>query len=193
MEELHLKKYSAGAVSHSFWFGEFQYSSEEAKHLIVDKNYWKKPSENVAKRTYVTVNNRVHSLSKGLAELFDSVDVENRRVINLVAIMNTMKLMRDFMYQVYRPQLIIGDSKIEDYEITSYFRNLESAHEEVAKWTDQTRKRLQRAIKTFLREAHLATDEGTALLIRRPLLDPRLENQLIKDGHADYVAILLGK
>lgn len=196
-----MEKYSAGAVSYSFWFDEFQslvdlrsqYSVDEAKHMILDGNYWHKASEGSKSRAYGAVSHRVDSLSEEMLELFPNLGKDNQLIVNLVSIMNTVKLMRDFMYEVYRPQLIIGDSKIEDFEIDAFFKKIELSHEEVTKWSDLTEHRLQATIKTFLRDSKIVKDENTALLLQRPLLDPRLENQLKEDGHADYVAIFLGR
>ncbi|MEM5032020.1 BrxA family protein [Limosilactobacillus fermentum] len=66
---------------------------------------------------------RVGSLTPAMRALFDQLDPVNQRIMNLIAIMNTEQLMYAFMYDVFRPELILGDRQIEAYEMAAFLRN----------------------------------------------------------------------
>ncbi len=110
-----------------------------------------------------------------------------------MSIMNINLLVRTFMIEEFRQELLLGDAKIEDFELQAFFRNLQATHEETAQWTDETVNRLKGTLKNYLVESGLATFIGNDIQIIRPLLDPRLEAAIEGSNHPEYLAVFNGR
>lgn len=197
-----MKKYSAGMVSHAFWLNEFsQYvglvddgiSKEEIKVKSLEDNYFKQSSKARAKDMFNILSRRVESLDEDYWELYLKLDVTSQKVVNLIAIMNNNQLFKEFMYEVYRDELIVGDAKLYNYEIESFFNQKIQENEQIAKWTDVTIRRLMGVFKTFNREAGLLRDQGKYDDVIRPVIDYRLEDLLVTKRNNEMLAILLGR
>lgn len=195
-------RYSAGAVSRPFWFSEFRQvldwyldgqTWEDIRSVIVEQNYFMLPGNTRRITLFGAMSRRINSLSPAVQTLMSRLDPENQRVISLVSLMNTELLVKSFMTRVYREELLLGDMKVEPYEMQSFFRGLQTEDADVARWTDQTVARLTSMIRNYLIEAGLAKDDDGDLILTRLLLDPRLEDALSAAGHQDYVLALTGR
>lgn len=189
-------------VSHAFWLNEFsQYvglvddgiSKEEIKVKSLEDNYFKQSSKARAKDMFNILSRRVESLDEDYWELYLKLDVTSQKVVNLIAIMNNNQLFKEFMYEVYRDELIVGDAKLYNYEIESFFNQKIQENEQIAKWTDVTIRRLMGVFKTFNREAGLLRDQGKYDDVIRPVIDYRLEDLLVTKRNNEMLAILLGR
>jgi hypothetical protein len=197
-----MKRISAGAVKFQFWFTEFVQTIDMAndnddfallRQQILAKNTFHASSPARLETMTGVVLRRVSSLTPEMRRLVDQLDPVNQRIVNLIAIMNTEQLMYTFMYNVFRPELILGDRKIEDYEISAFFKKLPLEHQEAAQWTDQTLKRLRSTVTNYMRNAQVVKDYKDMLVVENYLLDDRLANQLREESHMDYLAILTGR
>lgn len=197
-----MKRISASAVQYQFWFNEFVQTVDMAneddnfevlRQQILTDNTFHASSLARLKSTVNVVLRRASSLTPEMRELFEQLDPVNQRIVNLIAIMNTEQLMYTFMYDVFRPELILGDRKIEDYEISAFFKKLPLEHQEAAQWTDQTLKRLRSTVTNYMRNAQVVKDYKDMLVVENYLLDDRLANQLREESHMDYLAILTGR
>lgn len=72
------------------------------------------------------------SLPDGAVELLVKVDNENAKLLTLISIMNTDKLFFEFVYEVYRGKIILGEKTIEDRDINGFFDEKAAQSEEVA-------------------------------------------------------------
>lgn len=197
-----MPRYSAAMVSHSFWFTEFQayvellntgLSEADIRVKAEEENYFK---QKTAARTHdllLILKKRLDTLDQDYFSLFVSLDINNQKLVNLVSIMNMNRLFSEFMYEVYRGELILGDARLHEYEIQEFFNQKRIENAQIASWTDQTAKRLAGVFKTFCRESGLLKDRGDYDEVRRPMLDLRLED-LLQEKHADRnLAVLLGR
>ena len=116
MEEL---VYSAGMVSQVFAFVETKKTAElivqglskdEIKTKVQEENLYQLKNENRLKRTFNYVYNRLSSLPEGAVELLVKVDNDNAKLLILISIMNTDKLFFEFVYEVYRGKVILGEN-----------------------------------------------------------------------------------
>ena len=76
----------------------------------------------------------------------------------------------DFVYEVVREKMIIGNNEFSDSDISIFFKNKQLQDGKVAKWTDATLNRLGKTYKTMLFESGM-TDKGTPRIILKPILD----------------------
>ena len=181
------REYSAGAVNHSFWFMEFrkvvQLLSEgktldEIKKLNQEENIFGAPTVMRATQIFNTVSARIKMLDESFYPVFVTSEVSTQKLFNLVATMAYDTLFGEFVYEVIREKMIIGNDEFADSDIRVFFKNKQLQDEKVAEWTDATLKRLGACYKTLLYEAGM-TDKGKECRkILKPILDPVMANWL---------------
>ena len=181
------REYSAGAVKHSFWFMEFrkvvQLLSEgktldEIKKLNQEENIFGAPTVMRATQIFNTVSARIKMLDESFYPVFVTSEVSTQKLFNLVATMAYDTLFGEFVYEVIREKMIIGNDEFADSDIRVFFKNKQFQVEIVAEWTDATLKRLGACYKTLLYEAGM-TDKGKECRkILKPILDPVMANWL---------------
>lgn len=195
------KEYSAGMVKLSFWFQEFrkviQYLNsgktlEEIHELNLNENIFGAPTSARAKQIFTTVSNRVQSLDQIFYSLFDQSDISTQKIIVIIAIMKTDSLFFDFVYEVFREKLIIGNDELEDKDIRIFFKDKQLQDSKVATWKDYTLHRLGNCYKTILMEAGITNRSKGSRKILRPVLDKRLEDCLNSNGMEIFIHALMG-
>ena len=194
-------KYSAGLVSQSFWFVETKRiiklihdgkSDDEIKRMCIDENLFSTTKKYRAKRIYGYIKNRIKNLDKELIELFYTSDLITQKVINLIAILKSDRLFFEFMFEVYREKNILGIPVIEDADVNIFFKNKEIQSEDIAAWTDGTKRRLRSIYFNYLTDANLLTVVDKKKTITPPILDIALERYLEACGESAMIKAITG-
>ena len=194
-------QYSAGAVSKGFWFEEFKKYNQmlqegktpsEIKELQESENILLAPSKDYGKKAVNEVAKRTNALPKEVVELFPQVSISDQKLINILGIMMTDRLFFEYMYEVHREKLIIGASFFEDSGIRIFLKNKSEQSEKVAGYTQQTKRRLGTAYKTYLIGAGLIIEEKGIWVYNRPILDIRLEERMREPDLYPYLKALMG-
>lgn len=194
--------YSAGAVSKGFWFQEFKkyndlinngYEDEEIKKKQEEENILLAPSKDYGKKMINEVSKRARVLPKEILDMFDSLPVADQKILNILGIMMSDRLFFEFMYEVYREKIITGNLHFDNSDIRVFFENKSDQNEKVAKFTSQTKKRLARAFKTYLKEANLIEEDGDKFIAKKPVLDMNLEKKMRSNILYPYLRIFLGE
>ena len=194
-------KYSAGLVSQSFWFVEFKRvvnllnhgeTEEKIKSLCLEENLFGAAKEYRAKRIYGYIWNRVKQLDEGLIKLFWESDLATQKIINLICILKIDRLFFEFLYEVYREKAILGFDKIEDTDISAFFNRKEIQNDDIASWTDETKKRLRNIYTNYMVDANLLIVVDKEKKITVPILDLSLERYLKENGDEVLVKTLTG-
>ena len=197
-----MSQYSASIITHSFWFTEFSQYLElrdqgiddaDIRSMSIDDNYFQQQSTARALDMVRVVKQRVNTLDVDYFDLFPSLDLENQKIVNLLASLHLNRLFDEFMYEVYRNELLLGDAKLHSYEIEAFFSQKQVENEKIASWKEETIRRMAGTFKTFLREADLLENQGDYDLVKRPLLDIRLEMLLHTKGEDRQLAALVGR
>ena len=196
------KEYSAGIMSQSFWFQECRQFIEllrenktetELKTIVIEENLFGAPNEYRAKRMYGYISNRVKSVENGLMEIFLSSDIETQKLIILIATIRKDKLFFEFLYEVYREKIILGENQIGIADVDKFFIYKETQNDELLSWQDTTKKRVQSAYLTFMTEANLLRSNKKIRIITPPLIDMRLEKYLRANGETAILKALTGE
>jgi len=195
------KKYSAGAVKFSFWFPEFRKilsllqsgkKIDDIKTLADNDNIFSAATPMRGKQIFTTVSKRVLSISDDLIKIFNNSTLETQKLIVLISLMKTETMFFDFMNELYREKLIVGDMVITDADIRVFFLNKQRENEKIAKWTDATLNRLGKTYKVYLTEAGLLERCIGDRKIIKPLLDAHFEYKLANSDYNQYLKILTG-
>lgn len=195
------KEYSAGAVKMSFWFMEFRKevgllatgkSFDEVKKLNQEENLFAASTVVRASQIYSTVSGRIKALDESFYQVFLASDLAAQKLFALVAAMAYDTLFFDFVYEVIREKLMIGNDQLADSDIRVFFKNKQQQDGKVAGWTDATLVRLGRCYKTMLYEAGMLEKEKENWTILRPILDSKIQHWLENHEMAAYVNALTG-
>lgn len=202
MSSVDKKRYSASAVKVSFWFAEFRkvmqmlgrgYGMSEIKELNLRENIFSASTPLRAKQIFQTVSGRVLALDADICALFLSSDLATQKLIALVAAMAYDELFFDFVYEVVREKMIMGNDQLTDSDIRVFFKEKQEQDERVARWTDATFVRLAKCYKTMLYEAGIINKDVGARIIIPPIVDPQLQGWLEDHGMTRYAKALTGE
>lgn len=195
-------KYSAGAVSKGFWFQEFKkyntllsegLKDAEIKKMQEEENILLAPSDDYGKKMINEVSKRTRALPKKISIMFNDLSISDQKILNILGIMMTDRLFFEFMYEIYREKLIVGNLNFDNSDIMVFLKNKSEQSEKVANFTSQTKKRLAGAYKTYLKEANLIVEEKGSLVVKKPILDINLEKEMKNNGLYPYLRIFLGE
>lgn len=195
------KEYSAGAVKHSFWFMEFRNEVkllaegkgfEEIRELCKTENIFASATPDRAVQTFNTVSARIKALGDSFYPVFLEGDIATQKLFALSAMMVYDTLFFDFVYEVIREKMIIGNNEYSQSDLNIFFKDKQLQSEKVARWTDATFTGLGKNYKTFLFEAGM-TDKGKdTRKIFKPLLEPDMERWLIDNDMEQIVKAFSG-
>lgn len=195
------KEYSAGAVKHSFWFMEFRNEVkllaegkgfEEIRELCKTENIFASATPDRAVQTFNTVSARIKALGDSFYPVFLEGDIATQKLFALSAMMVYDTLFFDFVYEVIREKMIIGNNEYSQSDLNIFFKDKQLQSEKVAGWTDDTLVRLSRNYKTFLFEAGM-TDKGRDVRkIFKPILELDMERWLVDNDMEQIVKALSG-
>ena len=194
--------YSAGIVSQSFWFNEFRqllklkaenYDTDEIKKRVIEENLLGAPNEYRAKRICGYLINRTSVVEKELSDLFFSSDLAAQKLINLIAVIRQDRLFFEFLYEVYREKIILGEKTLELSDAKVFFNHKETQDNTILEWKDQTKRRIQSAYFNFMTEANLLAINDKKRLITPPLLDIALERYLKSNGETAIIKAITGE
>ena len=195
------KEYSAGAVKVSFWFVEFRKVVEllnqgesiaAIKNLAMNENLFAAPTTLRSNQIYSTVTGRIKSLNQSFIPLFLRSDLATQKIFVLIASMAYDTLFFDFVYEVIREKMILGNNELMDRDVRVFFKDKQQQNEKVAGWTDATLVRLGKCYKTMLYEAGVINKAKTVRTILRPILDPELVRWLEQNDMGVYAKALMG-
>jgi hypothetical protein len=197
-----MKKYSSGLISESFWFVEFRKflklrhegkTWEEIRTLCCEDNLFGISKEYRAKRIFGYLKNRVEAIDDGLINIFHASDLSSQKIINLIAMMKQNSLFFEFVYEVYRDKVIIGNHQLTASDINLFFKNKQAQDDTITTWTDVTLKRLRSSYMNFLTDAGLLTLINKQKQITPPILDTTLERYLKETGDILLVKAMTGE
>lgn len=193
--------YSAGMVSQVFAFVEAKKLSELlSKGLTKDEAWEKVESENLfqlrnatrLRRTFNYVYTRLESLPEEMMKLLPVLDAENAKILVLISIMKTDLLFFEFVYEVYRGKIIVGEKTIDNRDMNTFFDEKASQSDIVSSWSESGIQKLKNCYLRNLADAGLM--ESTKSRVIKPVLvNYRLEEMLEKYDMGTYLNAVKGE
>ena len=140
--------------------------------LSIRENIFQLDKEKRRLKLAQKVASRLSALTEKQIVVLATASEEMAKVIAFYAVIKTDLLFFEFMKDVYSEKQNLGQYDIEDKDIISFLRS----KEEIAKWTDNNFVRVKNTYKAILCEAGLATRNGSALKIQKPISDDFLQD-----------------
>ena len=196
-------EYSAGIVSRLFWAIEAKktailYNSgmtrSEMKENVISENIYQATNVRRATRMFGYIIKRVDSVDDGLRDLMIKGDFDQVCAINLLMIMFTDKIVADFMYEVFRHKLLLGDYELSDNDFNSFIAEKSQQSTEVAAWASETIEKIRQTIYKMLLDGGFAriTDKGVRNIVM-PVISYELEEYLKNTGLTSYLYAITGE
>ncbi|MGM0214199.1 DUF1819 family protein [Enterococcus sp. AZ109] len=195
------KKYSASLVSKRFWFSEFKlyvqlrlegYSDSDIREKNEQENIFLAASSGRQIEIYQSVKRRISTLDEAGLQLFNQVDIDNQKLLNLITVLLLDNLFTEFMTEVYSENLRKGNMQLSSIDYRSFFTEKQRSSEAVSQWKEYTVKRLISAYQTYLLETGLLRSEENGYRITPILLDKRIMQWLVEKNRKDIVLALGG-
>lgn len=195
-------KYSAGLVSTSFWFIESKkiaefilegYSKKEIMEMAIEENIFQVETNNRIKEIVNGVYRRLNSFPEEILECFIRIDVNSAKIFVLISILNNDKLFFEFMHEVFKEHILLGDMTLKDRDFDIFFDNKSYQSDIVEKWTDETVARLKRGYRNMLSEAGVLDTSNKEKVIIVPFVDLKLQQLLIDNNFGPYLFTITGE
>ena len=195
-------EYSAGMVSGLFWLSETRKTAEllitgktlkEIQLLAQDENIYQVKSEDRVRRITNETIKRLQSLPNVLVDRIADGDIASAKLLILICIMKTDLLFFEFMHEVYRTAILLGETVITDRAINTFFDEKMTQSERVAKWTEATIQRLKQCYVKILGEAGVVMNDKNQRQIIPPHIDYKLRKQLEDNGFTPYLNAITGE
>lgn len=193
--------YSAGAVSRPFWYVEFKkvmnllnqgLDYDEIRAKVLKDNIFDVAKEYRAKEIFSAVARRTKVLDAEGIALFCNSDMATMKLMEFITIMQTDRLLAEFMHEVYREKIVVGDFDLRDADFNTFFKRKQDQDEGMAGWKDYTLKKLRNSYVNYLAEGGLISRVNDIGTLTPPLLTEELKAYLERSDMSSYISVLRG-
>lgn len=194
-------EYSAGIMSHAFWYLETKNTAEyladdiskkELMELSLTENIYQVDSERRAKELVNVCYRRLKGFSKELLNYLSTCDQHSGKILVLISILTEDKLYFEFMHEVFREHILLGNYTIKNSDLDIFFMNKMNQSEVIENWKDTTLNRVKSNYKQFLVESGLLEKEYDDYKIIVPFIDYRLKELLIQNNLTPFLNAITG-
>lgn len=195
-------EYSAGMVSRPFWYIEAKKTAKylieckdtkEIKDIVAKENIYQVSSEHRATQVFNTVIRRISSLDDFLINAIVNADIATSKLVVLLSVMKTDRLFFEFMYEIFRDKLILGDFNLKDRDVSNFFDTKKSQSEVISKWTDTTITKLKRCYVRMLFEAGLINNSSGDRTITPVIMDYKVSSYLKEHNMSALLCTITGE
>lgn len=195
-------EYSAGMVSCLFWFNETRKTAEllmagksrdEIKELALKENIYQARSEDRKRRIFGVAMKRLDSLPRDVIAAIAGWDADAAKLLVLISIMKTDLMFFEFMYEVFRQAVMLGEKELSSRAIDAFFDEKRAQSQEVAGWSQVAIEKLKQTYAKILAEAGLLSISKNKKKIITPPIDHRLRELADKNGLKPYLDVITGE
>ena len=189
-------------MSYSFWYLETRttakymvngLSKSEISNLAINENIYQVGSERRSKELLNVTYRRLKDFPIELLEYFLNSNSDMGKIFVLISVLKTDRLFFEFMHEVFREHILIGNHLILNTEFDSFFINKAYQSEVIENWKDTTIMKLKAVYKNFLSEAGLLKKVDDGFQIITPILDVELKSLLEKDNLQPFINVITGE
>ena len=195
-------EYSAGVVSRPFWYQETRktaklinegVSKDSLKQKVLEENTYQAPTEYRATQIFNATMRRLASLDDFLVGEIANADLTTSRLLVLISIMKTDLLFFEFVYEVFRDKLLLGENLIQDKDFSIFWSRKKEQSETVSSWKDYTLDRLKQCYSRMMFEAGLLEEPKGDRKIVRQVIRPDVVEYMKNNGLEAFVIALTGE
>ena len=195
--------YSSGLMALSFWYVESKktakylvqgLSRKEIVELAIEKNIYQAETDNRKKRIANTCVTRLIDFPTIILEDIINSDITSSKMLVLISILKKDKLFFEFMHEVFRNKIFLGETDMEKKDLNSFFNNKKLQSEIVNSWVPTTIQKLKLEYIKVLRESGLLSiEKKDKIPIIFPILDYKVEQDIISNNLSPYLYAITGE
>ena len=136
---------------------------------------------------------RLKAIDDFLVEKIVNGEIGTSKQIVVYSIMKTDRLFFEFMYEVFREKILMGDSTLQDKDFDIFFSRKKEQSKKVASWTNYTFYKLKQVYIRILFEAGFIKGRKRDIVIVKPIIEEELVQHLKKIGDEKYLNSLMGE
>jgi hypothetical protein len=136
---------------------------------------------------------RLKAIDDFLIEKIVNGEIGTSKQVVIYAIMKTDRLFFEFMYEVFREKMLLGDFTLQDKDFNIFFERKKEQSERVASWTDYTFYKLKQVYIRILFEAGFIKDQKKDREIVKPIIEEDVAYHLKEIGDTKYLNALIGE
>jgi hypothetical protein len=136
---------------------------------------------------------RLKAIDDFLIEKIVNGEIGTSKQVVIYAIMKTDRLFFEFMYEVFREKMLLGDFTLQDKDFNIFFERKKEQSERVASWTDYTFYKLKQVYIRILFEAGFIKDQKKDREIVKPIIGEDVAYHLKEIGDTKYLNALIGE
>ena len=129
---------------------------------------------------------------KPILEKFKNIDIKSVEKDGELSNEDKAILFFEFVYEVFREKIKLGEKKLEDKDLNLFFDNKLSQSEIVQKWSDSGIKKLKNCYVKLLAEAGLLSDTKGNREIIPALINYKVADELVKADMEVYLNAVKG-
>ena len=193
--------YSAGIMSHSFWYLETKKTAEylaediskkELMELSLNENIYQVDSERRARELVNVCYRRLKVFDNDLLAYLATCDQNSGKLLVLISVLTDDKLFFEFMHEVFRQHILLGNFTIKNSDLDIFFMNKMNQSEIIENWKETTLKKVKANYKKYLIEAGVLQKEDDDYKIILPFIDYNLKKLLIKNELTPFLNAITG-
>ena len=195
-------KYSAGIMSHSFWYLETKNTAEymaeyistkELMELSLNENIYQVDSERRARELVNVCYRRLKGFDNDLLIYLSTCDQNSGKLLVLISVLTDDKLFFEFMHEVFREHILLGNFTLKNSDLDIFFMNKMNQSEVIENWTETTLRKVKANYKKYLIEAGLLQKENDDYKIILPFIDYRLKELITQNNLTPYLNAITGE
>ncbi len=163
-------------------------SEDKIKEKIYAENIFQYDTKNRIYRRIASLKTRLSLLDEYLLNMLVNGMSETGKIITLWTIYKTNRLFYEFIEEVVKEKLLIGQG-LEDMDVSLFFQRKAEEDDKVAAWQEGTVKKLKSVIKKILLETDILRRDKT---LQRKILHPDLRAYLLDKGERQFLACIEG-
>ena len=165
----------------------------EIKYMSRNDNIFQVNTEARKSEIASIVIQRLKAIDDFLVEKIVNGEIGTSKQIVVYSIMKTDRLFFEFMYEVFREKILMGDSTLQDKDFDIFFSRKKEQSKKVASWTNYTFYKLKQVYIRILFEAGFIKGRKRDRVIVKPIIEEELVQHLKKIGDEKYLNSLMGE
>ena len=149
-------------------------TKEEIIRLSVENNIFQYDKEKRRREVPVCMIRRLNTINKPLIEVIATGQTEDAKLITLLALIKSDRLLFEYMNEVFADTFYNGRDEVTDKDFLDFITRKAEFSEIVAKWTSVNLKNVRGQIKSILCEVGLAKRSKDSLIIQKPFIDNKI-------------------
>lgn len=196
-----MEDYSAKLTGEPFLYnetkiiGRYLLDGENAQDLKIrnlEENLIKYEKIASIKRVNSPIFKRLGVMSAEMLEEFVCSDIETSKCILLYSIMKTDRLVREFIFEVYKDKMYMKKEYIEKFDIDNWYEEKCILSQTLRERTESTTAKLKQVLMKIMQDSGLVIKEKNKFKIVQPLLKEKFISMLDKNGDMEYAKAIGG-